>query len=337
MALLVPDPVAGEIDGLRRALSAPALERIPPHITLVPPVNVAVSDRDEAAEVVARAAKAARLLVLELGPVATFWPDNPVVYLKVNEPEPPGGHGACPIGPGRDAQVGAAAPAVSRLRSAIMAGPLHRPDSREFVAHVTIADQIDPERIPGAVQTLDGYRADVMIEAVHLLVLGPDRRWTTLADFRLGRTPVRGRGGMAVELVRSDRVPPSVAEWATHQLRAWIRDQGHDQVNSFAVTARREGRVVGMLDGYRLDGDWYLDRLVVDQACRHQGIGTVLVKEVEAMASGEGGGGLTMTLPGSGRAERFLAGRGFVALPGGPQTENGRDWVVMKRVVQVSP
>ncbi|MHB1486403.1 MAG: GNAT family N-acetyltransferase [Acidimicrobiales bacterium] len=337
MALLVPDPVAGEIDGLRRALSAPGLGRIPPHITLVPPVNVAVSDRDEAAEVVARAAKATRLPALGLGPTATFWPDNPVVYLKVNEPEGSGGHLVSPVGSTVGAEAAVATPAVSGLRSAIMSGPLHRPDSREFVAHVTIADQIDPERIPGAVQALDGYRSSVVIEAVHLLVLGPDRSWTTLADFPLGRPPVRGRGGMAVELIRSERVLPSVAEWARRQLTVWVKEQGHDQVDSFTVTARREGRVVGLLDGYRVGCDWYLNHLVVDQVCRHQGIGTVLVKEVEAMVSGEGDGRVIMMLPGPGRAERFLAGRGFVALPGRAQGKDGRDCVVMRRAVQGSP
>ncbi len=40
VALLIPAPLDREIDGLRRAVGDGALGRIPPHLTLVPPVNV---------------------------------------------------------------------------------------------------------------------------------------------------------------------------------------------------------------------------------------------------------------------------------------------------------
>ena len=40
VVLLVPEPAATEIQGLRRAVDDPALDSIPPHLTLVPPVNV---------------------------------------------------------------------------------------------------------------------------------------------------------------------------------------------------------------------------------------------------------------------------------------------------------
>ena len=42
VALLVPEPAATEIDGLRRALGDPGLAKVVPHITLVTPVNIAV-------------------------------------------------------------------------------------------------------------------------------------------------------------------------------------------------------------------------------------------------------------------------------------------------------
>ena len=40
VVLLVPQPAAAEIDGLRRAVGDGALGRVPTHLTLVPPVNV---------------------------------------------------------------------------------------------------------------------------------------------------------------------------------------------------------------------------------------------------------------------------------------------------------
>ena len=44
VVLLVPPPTAHEVDGLRRAFVDPALDRVPPHVTLVPPVNVRAED-----------------------------------------------------------------------------------------------------------------------------------------------------------------------------------------------------------------------------------------------------------------------------------------------------
>ena len=40
VALLVPQPLATELDGIRRALGASERTRVVPHLTLVPPVNL---------------------------------------------------------------------------------------------------------------------------------------------------------------------------------------------------------------------------------------------------------------------------------------------------------
>ena len=60
------------VDGLRRAFGDPALERVAPHVTLVPPVNVAERDLVEVLAILRRAAGQARPLELTLGPVAAF-------------------------------------------------------------------------------------------------------------------------------------------------------------------------------------------------------------------------------------------------------------------------
>src|SRR3546814_14307584 len=83
VVLLVPQPLATEVDGVRRALGDGALARIAPHITLVPPVHVAERDLPEALAIVRRAAGASRPLHLTLGPVVTFAPVNPVAYIHV--------------------------------------------------------------------------------------------------------------------------------------------------------------------------------------------------------------------------------------------------------------
>ncbi len=87
VVLLVPQPLATQVDGVRRALGDGALGRIDPHITLVPPVNVADRDLPAAFAVVRAAAAVCSPLALRLGPVDTFAPVNPVAYLRVGGDE----------------------------------------------------------------------------------------------------------------------------------------------------------------------------------------------------------------------------------------------------------
>ncbi len=57
---------------------------------------------------------------------------------------------------------------------------------------------------------------------------------------------------------------------------------------SFAFTARRDGRVVGVATGWRGMGMAYLFELIVDPELRGQGIGARLLAAFEALAQAEG-------------------------------------------------
>jgi 2'-5' RNA ligase len=160
VALLLPQPVATEVDGLRRALGDGALGRIPAHLTVVPPVNVASDALPEALDVLREAAKATRPLNLRLGPAATFDPVTPVVYLAVSGDVEP----------------------LHALRDRVFVPPLERALTHAFVPHVTVADDMDPARIPGAVAALADYVADVNLDAVHLLEEGRGRIWRPIAE-----------------------------------------------------------------------------------------------------------------------------------------------------------
>src|SRR5690349_3124288 len=83
VVIVVPEPVATEIQGLRRALGDPVLDRIMPHVTLVPPVNVRVDDVPAALAVLRAAAAGARALTVELGAPQTFGPGSPTLHLPV--------------------------------------------------------------------------------------------------------------------------------------------------------------------------------------------------------------------------------------------------------------
>jgi 2'-5' RNA ligase len=267
--------VGQEIDGLRRALGDQSLGRVAPHLTLVPPVNISRDRTGEALATMRRAAAAApRSLTLVLGPVSTFLPVNPVLFLAVS---------------GDTAGLGT-------LRDAVFSGPFERPLRWPWVPHVTLADQLDEARLGAALATLDRYRAEVAVGEVHVLHevgRGPARRWEPVADSALGPPALVGRGGLAVELVRSTGLDPEGASLVASALPGGtgpppaVADSAAGPRPPIVLTARREGAVVGVAVA-RLGDDGARIGVLVDPAGRGQGIGGHLLAATEAAVAEAG-------------------------------------------------
>ena len=167
VALLVGEPLATEIDGLRRALGAAERERIPPHLTLVPPINLREDGLVAALDIVRRAAAELTPFELDVGPAITFAPATPTVHLEV------GGVGLSALRYLRERLVGEP--------------PLDRPDRRPFVPHVTLAQELLPvERIPAAIETLASWTATMTFDRVHVL-RNEGRRWTPFHAEKLSK------------------------------------------------------------------------------------------------------------------------------------------------------
>ena len=285
VALLIPEPARTEIEGLRRALGDPALERIPPHITLVPPVNVREDDLVRAVDVMRRAAAATKPFELTLGPPDSFLPHNPVVYLGVW---------------GFLDRLGA-------LRDRVFVEPLKRELTWPFVPHVTVADGIAPERVEAGVAVLGDYTRDVVVESVHLLQEKVhehgERRWHLLGDFPFGLPRIVGRGGLELELTVSHRLDDVT--------RAWVGERWPDPQSPLAVTARRDGDVVGIATGWT-DGELAnLSELFVSANARNEGVGGHLVTSFVTAAIERGARRCRLRTASGSPAESFYRSRGW--------------------------
>lgn len=256
VALLLPPPHAGEVDGLRRALGDGALGRIPAHLTLVPPVNVREDRLAEALAVLRRAAAATRPFAVTLGPPGTFLPDSPTLFLGVT-------------GPGRTE--------VEGLRDRVFAEPLARSLTWPFVPHVTLADEAAPERIAAALVALADYRVEVALDRVHLLREGPGRVWVPIADAPFAPPAVIGRGGLPVELTATDDLDPDA--------RALDRPAG---ATALAVTARTDGAVAGYAYGWCAGGTGHVSALVVKAGDVDLDVGGHLLAAFESEAAKRG-------------------------------------------------
>jgi 2'-5' RNA ligase/GNAT superfamily N-acetyltransferase len=215
VALLVDEPYATEISGLRRALGGQLVGHAPPHVTLVPPVNVPDDEIDRALTIVRQAAASvAGPVSVSLGPIATF-ASNGVLYLPVqNSTET---LGVVPTA-GGEASLGRvtrhggpdALAAILELRDRVMRPPLWRHVSHEFVPHVTLRTNPDQMLIPAALLALAGFRIPVTFRNLTLLQLSSDGVWSSLGDCPLGKPLVRGRGTFVRELRIVNHAAPDV-------------------------------------------------------------------------------------------------------------------------------
>lgn len=316
VVLPIPEPARSEIDGLRRALGDGALGRIPPHLTLVPPVNVREEQVPEALAVLRAAASATpHTLSVTLGPPLSFLPVNPVLYLLVS----------------------GMVDEVRALRDRVFRPPLERELSWPFVPHVTLADESDEDRIADAMSALSDYEIDVDLGVVQILE-ERDRRWEAMAEARFGPAPVVARGGlelaMSISAVLDDEAQ-RFARWEWDRFDAVEYRVAAGPAQPLAITARRSGTVVGVARG-ELNvhtAAAHLSELIVSAAERGTGVGGHLLAAVEAEARAAGCSRLTVHADPQTGAPAFYRDRGFVDEVVLPAWKFGRDFVRLVRVL----
>jgi 2'-5' RNA ligase len=270
VALLLDPPAASEVDGLRRALGDTALGAVPPHVTLVPPVNVRAEDLGEALRVLRDAASdQSGPIAVELGPVTTFMPASPVVYLAVG-------------GPDLDR--------LARLRQAVVAGPMLRPDHWPWVPHVTLTDDAPAERIEAALAALFSYTSTAVFDRVVLLE-EREHRWLPLADACLGRPTVVARGGLELEIIEGRVLGPEAVAMAEGEDAAFIAAlDSVPAASSIVLTGRRQGEVVGVATAWH-DGEvggTVEVYVLVQERARRQGVGRALLRALHASVQRHG-------------------------------------------------
>lgn len=270
---------------MRRALGDGAFDRIAPHITLVPPVNVPSDDLPQALAILRAAAAASSPFEVYLGPVTTFHPDTPVIKLDVG---------------------GAGLAALHGLRNAVFKPPLERTLTWPFVPHVTLADEASLTKIGHALPALDRFGVDIEVKAIHLLEEGNGRRWTPLADVDLGASVELGRGSLPMALHRSSMVDPIAKERLALSAAP----------TTLVFTAERNGDLLGVVGGREIGDRVVVDHWAVESQSRGFGVGSALMRtflaecssrEVTEVSVGVGLDKLTAVLDRFGFAEGRLS------------------------------
>lgn len=307
VALLLPEPLRTEVRALRRALGSPSVDMQPPHITLVAPVNVREEQVAEAVGVLRSAAATVGRLRLRLGPIDTFAPVSPVLFLGV--------HGV---------DVNALRSLVPLLR----VGPLLRDVDRAYVPHCTLHESADDARIGSAILSLNQFRAVCEIDRIDLLEQHDDRVWRTLTDVALAAPVVRGRGGIEVALRTSEQPAPDVRSLLDMSV---IETDGPPVPQWWIEGREPAGSVVGAATGFvdAANRELHLSTLAVAPVHRRSGIGDRLLGETIEFARGQRCSFVSLHVFADDWQRGWYARRGFVVDLELARWLRGRDVVQM--------
>lgn len=84
VALAIPEPHASVLRGWRREVGDPEADRIPPHVTLLPPTNFATDELDIVEKHLEQAATTLSPFSMQLTGTGTFRPVSEVVFVQVS-------------------------------------------------------------------------------------------------------------------------------------------------------------------------------------------------------------------------------------------------------------
>jgi 2'-5' RNA ligase len=173
VAVAVPEPYATYLRDCRASFGDPEAERIPPHITLLPPTEVPHRCHDEVVEHLEKVADTSRAFTVHLRGTASFRPVSPVVFV----------------------QLVAGIAECERLETSVRSGPLARDLAFYYHPHVTVAHHLSDEQLDRAVETLETFDCVFDVDDFLLYEHGEDGVWRPERSFSFGLPSLTASSG----------------------------------------------------------------------------------------------------------------------------------------------
>jgi 2'-5' RNA ligase len=164
VAIGIPEPYGGELQGWRERLGDPNATRIVPHVTLLPPTSVAPELLPEIEEHLRLVATTFGQFDIRLRGSATFLPVSSVVFVPLVK-----GIAEC-----------------EQLEKKVRSGPLCRDVGWAYHPHVTVAHDLPDDALYRAWTALSAYDAEFQVFGFTLFEQGPDLVWRPQRDFTFG-------------------------------------------------------------------------------------------------------------------------------------------------------
>lgn len=162
VTILIPEPLASDLEAWRASFGDPMAAIVPPHITLI--TTTPASDWDETIDHIRAVAHRQRPFSVRLSSTGSFRPISPVVFLKLIE--------------GFDECV--------ELHARLQTGPLERDLGFPFHPHVTVAQDVSEAGMDAAVEELQSFDAAFEVRSMGLYEHEPSGLWKLREELRFG-------------------------------------------------------------------------------------------------------------------------------------------------------
>jgi 2'-5' RNA ligase len=159
----VPEPWAQLLVDWRAKVGDPQANMVPPHVTLLPPTEVAVVDRTVISAHLAEVARAHPPFDMHLSGTGTFRPVSDVVFVAVAR-----GIGNCEL-----------------LANDVRRGPLARSLSYPYHPHVTVAHDVPADMLEVAYAGLTDLSVEFRVEHFTEFEQSAGGAWTVAREYEL--------------------------------------------------------------------------------------------------------------------------------------------------------
>lgn len=163
VAVAIPEPHAAVLGSWRRRIGDPEADKIPPHVTLLPPTEVDADQLDLIEKHLAEAASAVLPFTMRLSGTGTFRPVSQVVFVQVST-----GIAQCEL-----------------LEQAVRRGPIVREVEFPYHPHVTVGHDVADEQLDRAFEGLGDFVAQFKVEGFTLYAQDEDGTWRPHREYAL--------------------------------------------------------------------------------------------------------------------------------------------------------
>jgi 2'-5' RNA ligase len=165
VAISIPSPWCEELAAWRKRVGDPEGERVPPHVTLLPPTQVPAGRLEEIDEHLTATADGCEPFEMHLSGTGTFRPVSDVVFVVVAS-----GIAHC-----------------EQLERRVRSGPLARETRFPYHPHVTVAHDIPGEGLDAAYEGLADFEARFPVSGFTAFEQAAGGVWVPRRDFALRR------------------------------------------------------------------------------------------------------------------------------------------------------
>ena len=163
----IPEPWTQLLVDWRAKVGDQQASLVPPHVTLLPPTEVAVADRAAISAHLAEVARCHPPFEMHLSGTGTFSPVSEVVFVTVAK-----GLGNCEL-----------------LATDVRRGPLHRTLAFPYHPHVTVAHDVPAEMLDFAYNGLADLSAAFPVDSFTEFEQTPSGAWAVAREYRLTGPP----------------------------------------------------------------------------------------------------------------------------------------------------